>query len=493
MTEILEKSSPGIDIMLQDFISQLQQIVGAADLSQDAAVLRSHCRDYKGYNEGTALAVVFPRNTEAVVDIVRLCKSTGVKIVPQGGNTSTYGGAVPDKSGKSIVVSLARMNAVIDIDTTNNTATVEAGVVLGELNRQLASHQRWFPMSFGSEDSCRIGGNIAMNSGGNTVMRYGMVRENVMGIEAVLGDGTVFSNLKSLRKKCIGYDIGQLLIGSEGTLGIITRAVLKLQPLMTSVVTAWLSCDSLESALRTLETLQRAAGDRLICFEVMSRLQREIIIEYQPSLKEPIAGAHEWAILAEFADTAAEDSLRALAEGALGTALEEGSITDAVIAANETQRKTFWRFREYVLDANKAYGWPVTHDASVPVSQLPTFAKRVEDEVRQVYPASRFVAAGHAGDGNIHLGVIFDRSAFGGMDEFKENARRINHMVFEIAHQLGGHFASEHGIGVLHLDAFQHFMAKDAIRLMASLKALLDPAGIMNPGKIFRAARPNGG
>lgn len=477
--------------MKTDFLPRLRNLLPSNSLSDDQTVIETHCRDYKGLNTGKALAVVYPKTTAEVEAVVALCGTEAVKIVPQGGNTSGYGGAVPDRSGDTIVMSMSRMNRILDIDLENNTVTVEPGVVLGELNRKLAEIGRWFPLSFGSEDSCQIGGNIAMNSGGNTVMRYGMVRENVLGLEAVLGNGAVFSNTRPLRKKCVGYDIGQILIGSEGTLGVVTKAVLKLQPLMTATITAWLSCGSLELALKTLSRLREGAGDRLTSFEVMSKRQREIITTYQSTLVDPMDEDYEWAIIAELKDTTNDEELRATSENALADALESGLITNAIIASNEAQRRAFWLIREAVLDANKACGWPVSHDASVPVSKLPLFAERVETEVGKRFPESRFIAAGHAGDGNIHLGMIFEKTAFKNIDEYKATGREINAMVFDIADDLGGHFASEHGIGVLHLDAFRRYIPPRTVQLMEQIKAVLDPANIMNPGKIFRTETPS--
>lgn len=473
--------------MKTEVISRLRDVLSSTQVADASDTVASHCRDYKGYNIGKALAVVYPQTVEDVEKIVAVCRAERVKIVPQGGNTSTYGGAVPDQSGDTIVVSMSRMNKIIDIDLDNNTACVEAGVVLGELNRKLAEVGRWFPLGFGSEDTCQIGGNVAMNSGGNNVLRYGTVRENVLGVEAVLGNGDVFRSLQALRKKCIGYDIGQILIGSEGTLGIVTKAVLKLQPLQPTTETAWLASDSLEAVLRTLDEIRRCVGDRLTSFEVISLMQRQIITAYKPALRDPISQRYNWAIIAEFRDASAGTLLREAVEAALSKAVECGSISDAVIASNETQRRAFWLIRECVLDANKAHGWPVSHDASVPVSQLPTFARRVESEVGGAFPAARFIAAGHAGDGNIHLGVIFEKSAFTQLEDFKAVTKQINGMVFDIAHSLGGHFASEHGIGVQHREAFRRYMPSSAVKLMMGVKNVLDPDGIMNPGKIFQA------
>jgi len=471
-----------------DFAIRIPALSPTIELIVDADTLRRHCTDYNGRNTGQALAIVRPGETGDVVKIVALCRQEGVAVVPQGGNTSDYGGSVPAATGRSIVLSLSRLNRILDIDLTNNTARVEAGVVLADLNRKLAEHDRWFPVSLGSEGTCQIGGNIAMNAGGNTVLRYGMMRDNLLGVEGVFGNGDHYADMQPLRKKCIGYHIGDLLVGSEGTLGVITKAILKLQHLPKALVTAWMSAASLNDALQTLDMVRQHLGERLTAFEVINQLQRRVIERYQPALKDPIAQDYEWAILAEFTDTAGQEALSASVEAALAAALEAGAISDALIAANGAQRQAFWRIRESVLDANNAMGWAVTHDASVPVSKLPAFAERVDKEVRAQFPTARFLAAGHAGDGNIHLGVFFEKADFDGLADFKRATQAINAQVFQIAHALGGHFSSEHGIGTKHRMPFLTYTPASNLALMRVLKSALDPQGIMNPGKIFDTA-----
>lgn len=467
------------------FLIQLKTILDANRIHTDPDIIARHCVDYNALNKGQALAVIFPDTAEEIASIIKICRQNQVIIVPQGGNTSDYGGSVPDSSGNSIILNMSRMNRIIDVDLGNNTALVEAGVILGELNDHLATFDRWFPITLGSQGSCQIGGNIAMNSGGNTVLRYGMVRENTMGIECVFGNGQIFSNLRGLRKQCIGYDLGQLLIGSEGTLGIVTKAVLKLQPLPRAISTAWIAVTSLESALEMLNHVLSSAADKILAFEVISQFQRDIIVNFNKGLRDPIPEDHDWFILLEFGSPTNENNLQEFMESLLALALEDSLILDAVIASNETQRKSFWMLRESVLDANKAYGWPITHDASVPVSKLPSFANQVEQKIGAIFPDARFLAAGHAGDGNIHLGVIFEKSKFSNLEEYKAATHRVNEVVFDIAHSLGGHFSSEHGIGIKHIRSFNKYTPSSNIELMKNMKLLLDPDNIMNPGKIF--------
>ncbi|MFC3337353.1 FAD-binding oxidoreductase [Paracandidimonas soli] len=476
-----------VELLLNDF-SPTQVIVDQADVAP-------FCRDYKGYNVGSAQAIIFPGSVEDVQRLVSICRAHSIKIIPQGGNTSTNGGAVPDNVGDSIIVNMSRMNRIVDLDLGNNSVTVEAGVVLGDLNRYLAERGRWFPVSFGSEDSCQIGGNVAMNSGGNNVLRYGMMRENVLGVEAVLGNGTVISNLRPLYKKCVGYDLGQLMIGSEGTLGIVTKAVLKLQYAATQTVTAWLACASLDDAVQILGTVRERLSVQLTAFEVISAFQRQVLAKFSEKLKDPIASPYEWAVLVEFRDASPCSQLTEEVEATLEAVLEQGLASDAIVAANLAQRELFWQHREAVLDANKAFGWTVGHDASVPVSRLPEFAAEVGRKLHAAYPDSHFIAAGHAGDGNIHLGVLFEKSAFGSTAEFRKAALEVNSIVFEIADSLGGHFASEHGIGVLHTEAFSRYIPEENVEAMVQIKTALDPDNVMNPGKIFGmpVPMPHGG
>lgn len=461
-----------------------------AQLILNPSEIAPFCKDYKGYNIGTAQAVVFPGHVEDIQRLIAICRAHGIKIVPQGGNTSTNGGAVPDGTGDSIVVSMSRMKRILDLDPGNNSVTVESGVVLGELNRYLQAHGRWFPVSFGSEDSCQIGGNIAMNSGGNNVLRYGVMRENVLGVEAVLGNGSVVSNLRPLYKKCVGYDLGQLLIGSEGTLGIVTKAALKIQYAARQTATAWLACRSLTQAVQMLDLLREKMAMQMTAFEVISQFQRQLVTRFNAQLKDPLPSSYEWAVLVEFCDTSEYAVLSDEVEAALDAVLEKEIASDAIIASNMAQRRHFWRIRESVLDANKAFGWTLGHDASVPVSRLPEFADRVQRTLHAAYPQAHFIAAGHAGDGNIHLGVVFERQAFSSSSEFRVEALKINSMVFEIADSLGGHFASEHGIGVQHMDAFARYMSLPNVESMVQIKKVLDPDNIMNPGRIFKMPVP---
>lgn len=451
----------------------------------DPAQIAPFCRDYKGYNIGSAQAIVFPQSVEDVQRLMTICRAHGIKIVPQGGNTSTNGGAVPDALGGSVIASMSRMNRILEVDLANSSVMVEPGVVLGDLNRHLAQQGRWFPMSFGSEDSCQIGGNIAMNCGGSNVLRYGVMRENVLGLEAVLGNGTLLSNLRPLLKKCVGYDLGQLLIGSEGTLGIVTKAVLKLQYAARQTVTAWLACDSLEQAVQILDVLRESMAVHMTAFEVISRFQRQVIQGFNDKLKDPVASIYEWAILVEFRDASESSMLGEAVEKSLAAVLDRGLALDAVIASNLTQRRAFWQIRESVLDANKAFGWTVGHDACVPVSRLPEFARQAQRQLSAMYPDSHFIAAGHAGDGNIHLGILFEKNAFASISEFRAAALKINGTVFEIADSLGGYFASEHGIGVQHTQAFSRYISTPNIWAMRQIKRTLDPENILNPGKMF--------
>lgn len=451
----------------------------------DTAETRAFGADATGLYCGPVICTMSPATTADVSQILRFCNERGIAIVPQGGNTSSSGGAVPDSCTPAVVLRLNRMNRILSIDTVSDTAVVEAGVILAELKCTLDEHGLAFPLSIGSEGSCQIGGNIATNAGGSAVLRYGMMRDAVLGLEVVLADGSVLQNLYTLRKVRLGYDLNSIFIGSEGTLGIITKAALKLERAHAAQATAWLSSDSLAGAMEMLTAAKHAFGDRLVCFEVMSRRLREIVIGSLPDVRDPIDGNYEWAVLIEIRDQGDQQHLEAALEQALAGWLDDGLASDAVVASSGAQRQNFWALRDGFQEATNRYGWAIMYDASVPLSAIPAFAETTARRARDIHPAAEFVAGGHAGDGNIHVGFVFSRNRIGSRCEYDAIEATLNTVVYECAHELGGVFASEHPIGVHHVATLAKYASPVHMRLMREIKAAFDPRGILNPGKVL--------
>lgn len=456
-------------------------------ISLDPAETRLAGQDARGLYSGPVIAVVAPASTADVARLLAYCNEHGLPVVPQGGNTSSSGGSVPTPDRPALILRLNRMNRIRQVDAINGAVTVDAGVTLGALKEHLRAQGFDFPLSIGSEGSCQIGGNIATNAGGSAVLRHGMMRDSVMGLEVVLADGRVIENLYGLRKVRLGYDLNGLFIGSEGTLGVITGAVLKMRVLPKSTVTAWVACASLAAVMDLLTRCKARFSESLESFEVMSRRLREVIADHLPAMRDPISPAtYEWAVLIELQGPEDEAKLSdALAE-ALAEFCEEGLILDATLAQNEAQRSGFWQFRDGYAEATGRYGWEIVYDSSVPLSALPAFAERAGAAVTARWPEAEFVAGGHAGDGNIHLGFIFKREAIATRADYDRIEEEMNQIVFRIAHDLGGVFASEHPIGLHHVENLHSYAPPANLQLMHQIKGLLDPKGILNPGKVLR-------
>ncbi|WP_244470906.1 FAD-binding oxidoreductase [Microvirga massiliensis] len=447
--------------------------------------MEKHLVDWRRRYRGAAVGVVFPRSTEEVASVVKVCADAGIGIVPQGGNTGMCGGAIPSPDGHSMVVCPGRMNRVREIDPTNNTMTVEAGCILATIQEVAADNDRLFPLSLGSEGSCQIGGNVATNAGGTAVLRYGPMRDLVLGIEAVLPDGRIWNGLSRLRKDNTGYDLKQLFIGSEGTLGIITAVVLKLYPKPHSQLTALAAILDLDLALALLSRLRSELGDRISNFEIMSRNEFALVLAHNPELVDPLDAASPWYAFIEVTDTIVGDDLAAALEESLAAALESGIATDAVIAANLAQAAAIWRIRHSVTEANIASGFSISHDTSVPVSQVPTFVAQVDAAIAAALPEVSTYYVGHLGDGNIHVVVVFPRDTYATQDHFDDGVRAANAIVDRITVALGGSISAEHGIGQSNVGRLLQFKPPLEIEFMRSIKDLFDPRGIMNPGKLF--------
>jgi FAD/FMN-containing dehydrogenase len=446
--------------------------------------------DWRKRSQGRALAVVRPGNTLEVAAVVQLCAAqqaaTGVSIVPQGGNTGLVVGSTPDASGRQIVLSLQRMNGVRAVDGANLTMTVEAGCVLHQL-QQAALHAGYlFPLSLAAEGSCTIGGNLGTNAGGTQVLRYGNTRDLCLGLEVVTPQGAVWDGLSGLRKDNTGYDLRNLLIGSEGTLGIITAATLKLYPLPAAQLTAWAAVPSLEQAVALLELAQRRLGAGLTGFEVMGQFALSLVARHNPQISVPLYQSTPWCVLLENSDHESESHARAQFEQLLEAALVQGCVSDAVVAESLSQASALWHIRENIPLAQAVEGLNVKHDISIPIPRIASFVRETDALLRQALPGVRLVNFGHLGDGNLHYNV----QAPEGEDErlfLERNEEQINALVFDSVARFGGSISAEHGIGSLKVDKLAHYKSPVALEMMRAIKRGLDPHELMNPGRVVRS------
>ena len=469
--------------MNQEFLDKLIDTLGNDAVIVSPVELEPWLTDWRGVYKGGAQAVVRPRDTAQVAACLRLCNEYRVPVVPRGGNTGLCGGATPDASPANVVLSLDRMNGIRSIDTISNTLVADAGCILGNLRRAAHEAGRLLPLSLAAEDSSQIGGNVATNAGGVNVVRYGMARELVLGIEAVLPNGEIFNGLQTLRKDNTGYDLKQLFIGSEGTLGVITGVALKLHPLtqVRSVVLAGVS--SAQQALELLRLVYGACGPRLQAFEYFTDACLDLVLTHVDGMHQPFDERHAGYVLIELADTADEEALQGLLESVIGQALEEDLCQDAVVSASLAQLQTLWRLREEISEAQRADGPHLKHDISLPIEQIPAFLETAERRLRTTSPDCRLFVFGHFGDGNLHYNV----SRPEGADKTwaKEWEGRIADAVFTEVAEYGGSISAEHGIGQLKRHAFHHHKDPMHVRLMVQIKQIFDPNSIMNPGKLL--------
>jgi FAD/FMN-containing dehydrogenase len=462
------------------FLERLRAVVGAQHVLTRPLDTAPYFIDWRRQYRADAECVLRPANTAEVAALVRLCADEGVAVVPQGGNTGLCGGSVPTGERREVVLSLARMNRIRELDVLNDTITVEGGCVLAAIQRAADRAGRLFPLSLAAEGSCMIGGNLSTNAGGVNVLRYGNAREQVLGIEVVLAGGEVWNGLRALRKDNTGYDLKQLFIGAEGTLGVITAAVLKLYPKPTAAVTAWIAVHSPARAVELLALLRERLGGRLTAFELISRACLEAVLAHAPGTRDPLGAAHRWYVLAELADSGAHAALRALAESALMDCAERGALVDVALASSEAQSRALWNMRETIPEAQFSN---VKHDVSVPVSSVPELIERASSALEGAFPGAKIFAFGHIGDGNVHLNVgMSDATA---TEALMTRRADVNRVVYDVVDALGGSISAEHGLGQLKRDEIhQH---KDALELalMRALKGTLDPRGLMNPGKLL--------
>ncbi len=470
--------------MQQELIDQLKHIVGVTHVLVDGD-LSAYELDWRKRSRGKALAVVRPANTLEVAAVVKACVAAGISIVTQGGNTGLVGGSTPDESGQQVVLSLQRMNSVHNIDAANMTMTVDAGCILQNLQDTAEKAGFLFPLSLAAEGSCTIGGNLATNAGGTQVVRYGNARDLCLGVEVVTAQGEVWEGLSGLRKDNTGYDLRDLFVGSEGTLGIITAATLKLYPAPAARLTAWAAVPSMKHAVTLLGLAHKHLGAGLTGFEVMGQFALSLVAKHYPQQRVPLWQDYPYCVLLENSDHESETHARTQFEKLLETAFENGCVLDAVVAENLTQANQLWHIRESIPLAQAEEGLNIKHDISIAVSRIPEFVATTDALLSAAIPGVRLVNFGHLGDGNLHYNVQApldgDSKAF-----LRDKEAEINTLVFDSVHAFGGSISAEHGIGSLKLDKLEHHKSPVALGMMRAIKQALDPQGVMNPGRVVR-------
>ncbi len=463
-------------------VDTLRSIVGAPHCLTADADMAPYLTDWRGRYTGRARAVVLPADTAQVAAVVRACAAAGCAMVPQGGNTGLCGGATPLADGASVVLNLSRLRRIRHVDAANNALCAEAGVPLALVQQAALDADRFFPLSLASEGSCEVGGVISTNAGGVQVLRYGNTRELVLGLEVVLPDGQVWDGLRALRKDNTGYDLKQLFIGAEGTLGIVTAATLKLFARPRAVVTAWLAVASPAAAVQLLGRLRAAVGDRVTAFELISRVSLDLVFQHIPGTRDPLGQPSPWYVLLELSDTVAGDALAGLLETELAATIAEGRVTDGAIATSESQAQALWQLRENISEAQKRDGVSIKHDISVPVSAIPDFLEAAGATLAAAYPGLRVVCFGHLGDGNLHYNL--SRPLNGENDAFIARTEEVNRIVYDAVRERGGSISAEHGIGQLKRALLPDYKPAVEIDLMRRIKQAFDPRGLMNPGKV---------
>ncbi len=467
------------------FLEAAAALLGAKGFTTDPDAISPWLTDWRQRFTGRALGMASPATTDEVAGLVRLCAAHNVPIVPQGGNSGMSGGATPDETGHAVVLSLRRMNAIRSVDTATRSATCEAGVILQVLHEAAEAKGLRFPLSLGGKGSATVGGLISTNAGGTQVLRHGSMRALVLGLEAVMPDGTVFNQLVPLKKDNRGFDLKQLLIGSEGTLGVVTAATLKLEPAVAAREVLWAGTQSLPQARELLLLAERLTVRALEGFEVMPQHSLDAVRDYLPGARQPLAEDHAWHVLIEMvADADGAERLPDLAQRVLEEAFEAGLIDDATMAANETQAEAFWNLRESIAPAERALGPAVQHDISVPVEKMPAFVEEAVPQFEAQWPGTRAVGFGHLGDGNIHFHVIapqgVDRASWEAGD-----GKAISRQVHDMVTAWGGSISAEHGIGQLKRDELARLGDPVALSILRHIKQALDPQGLMNPGKLI--------
>jgi FAD/FMN-containing dehydrogenase len=468
-----------------ELLQDLRALLGDDSVLTEAGDLEPFLTDHRHLYRGRTPAVALPRSVADVSRLLAFCNERRVAVVPHGGNTSYCGGATPDESGEQLVVSLRRLNAIREVDGLNYSITAEAGCLLEDVQAAAGEIERFFPLSLGSQGTCQLGGNLSTNAGGTNVLRYGMTRDLVLGLEVVLADGRVLSTLSPLRKDNTGYDVKSLFLGAEGTLGIITAATLKLFPEVRASSTAFAAIPDVQTAVSLLSDLREASGDRVSSFELIPRIAVELTTRHIPGVSDPLDQPYPWYVLCELTSSRAGDPLDGVIEEVLGDALSRGELLSAAVAQSVRERDALWKLRETIPEAQKIDGASLKHDISLPVASLPEFFEKAAAWVEANVPEARLVAYGHVGDGNLHFNLNqapgADRSAF--MAREAPTRRAIHDLVREF----GGSFSAEHGIGRLKVTELERYASAVELELMRAIKHAFDPNGILNPGKVLRA------
>ena len=470
--------------MSHDLRGSLRSIAGTMNVLVDGD-LSAYELDWRKRSRGKALAVVRPASTSEVAAVVKACAAAGVSIVTQGGNTGLVGGSIPDESGQQVVLSLQRMNTVRSMDAANLTMTVDAGCILQNLQDTAEKAGFLFPLSLAAEGSCTIGGNLATNAGGTQVVRYGNARDLCLGLEVVTAQGEIWHGLSGLRKDNTGYDLRDLFVGSEGTLGIITAATLKLYPMPAARLTAWAAVPSMEHAVTLLGLAHKHLGAGLTGFEVMGQFALSLVAKHYPQQRVPLWQDAPYCVLLENSDHESESHARAQFESLLETAFDNGCVQDAVVAENLSQASQLWHVRESIPLAQAEEGLNIKHDVSIAVSRIPEFVATTDALLQAAIPGVRLVNFGHLGDGNLHYNV--QAPADGDSKAFlRELEADVNTIVYDSVARFEGSISAEHGVGSLKLDKLEQHKSPVALGMMRSIKQAMDPQGVMNPGRVFR-------
>jgi FAD/FMN-containing dehydrogenase len=464
---------------MPSLLETLSAIVGEAHVLKTPKDIAPYLTDWRNRYHGSARCVVRPGSTREAGAVVAACAAAGAGVVPQGGNTGLVGGGIP--KGNEILISLSRMNRIRQLDADNYTMTVEAGCVLQHVQEAAAKANRLFPLSLAAEGSATIGGNISTNAGGVQVLRYGNMRDLVLGLEVVLPDGRVWNGLRGLRKDNTGYDLKQLFIGAEGTLGIVTAAVLKLFPRPQTQLTTWLTLPSPAAAVTLLSALREHCGERITAFELIDQTSLQLIAKHLPQVRLPSQGT--WQVLLELGDAWPDAPLADMLAQVLSPLLAQGTVLEAEIADSSIQAQALWQIRESIPEAQKREGFSIKHDISLPVSAIAPFIAQAENALRTAFPDVRIVCFGHVGDGNLH----YNMSSLTGDDTlFMQHSKHINRIVYDLVHELGGSISAEHGIGQLKVDELRRYKPELELELMRSIKHALDPQSVLNPDKLFQ-------
>ncbi|MGH8136927.1 MAG: FAD-binding oxidoreductase [Steroidobacteraceae bacterium] len=465
-------------------MNALVDILGADGVLTAASDVEPYLTDQRRLYHGRALSVALPRSVTQISLLLAYCNDQRIGVVPHGGNTSYCGGATPDESGRQIVLSLKRLNRIRSVDPLDYSLIAEAGCILADVQRAADAAERFFPLRLGSEGTCQIGGNLATNAGGTSVLRYGMMRDLVLGLEVVLADGRILPSLGALRKDNTGYNIKALFLGAEGTLGVITAASLKLFPKVRATATAFAAVAGVQAAVELLAGLREASGDRVSSFELIPRIGIDLVTRHIPGVTAPLDRPHEWHVLCELSSSRAADALEELLGQSLAAALESKLVLDAVIAKNDGEREALWKLRETIPEAQRLDGASLKHDISLPVASLPQFVEQAAGWIRASVPEARLVAYGHVGDGNLHFNL--NQAPGTPRDAFLARESSIRRTIHDMVRDFGGSFSAEHGIGQLKVGELERYASAVELDMMRAVKRAFDPYGILNPGKVLR-------